>query len=132
MKKKIVLVVIDGLRADTLTTLDLPFIGKLKENSTFCLSGRSVVPSLTLPCFTSMFHGVEPDRHRILTNEWAPQIRPITGLVEQLDDFGKKCAFFTTSEEVRDVCRVNHLERHLCFNAYREKNADENATAAAI
>ena len=132
MEQKIVLVVVDGLRADALSLLDLPFIKKLKTNSTFCLKARSVVPALTLPCMTSMFHGVEPDRHSIFTNEWAPQIRPIKGLVEQLDDFGKRCAFFTTSEEVRDVCRVNHLEQHLCFNAYRQSNADEKVTSEAI
>ena len=132
MKRKIVLVVIDGLRSYSLEILDLPFVKELKKNSTFCLQANSVSPTLTLPCFTSMFHGVEPDRHRIMTNEWAPQIRPITGLVEQLDDFGKRCVFFTTSEEIRDVCRCNHLEQYFCFNARKQENADGKAIGSAI
>ena len=131
MDRKLVLVVIDGLRADALESVLGSIAKKWKEKTTYCKQAKSVKPSLTLPALTSMFHGVTPDRHSIFINEWTPQVRPIVGLIEQLDDFDKTCAVFATSEETREICRPNHLVENLCFNAYKKDGADEQAIAAA-
>lgn len=45
-----------------------------------------------LPCHMSLFHSVDPGRHGITTNIYMPQVRPVMGLCEVLNQSGKKCA----------------------------------------
>jgi hypothetical protein len=40
------------------------------------------MPSVTLPCHTSMFRGVTPERHGITTNTWTPQVRPVPSIID--------------------------------------------------
>ena len=47
-----------------------PFVKELMETSSYTLNGHSVLPTVTLPCHTSMFYGVPPKRHGILTNTY--------------------------------------------------------------
>jgi phosphopentomutase len=50
-----------------------------------------------------MFFGVEPERHGITTNVWAPPVRPVVGLIEALHRAGRTCAFFYNWEQLRDL-----------------------------
>jgi predicted esterase len=100
--------------------------------SSHALDAQTVMPSVTLPCHMSLFHSVDPGRHGITTNTYLPQVRPVTGLVDQLDAFGKKCAFFYTWEELRDLSRPDHLHTALCINQHKQKDTDIKITDAAI
>ena len=132
MSEKVVLILVDGLRPDGLTQCAHPFAAKMLQNSTYALGAKTVSPSVTLPCHMSLFHSVDPQRHGILTNLYTPQVRPIKGLVDQLDAYGKKCAMFYTREELRDLSRPDHLHRALCINLHRTGPADRAITDAAI
>ena len=79
---KILLILSDGTRPDSLEGIE--FIEKLKRESTYCMAAQTVMPSVTLPCHMSLFHSVDPSRHGTTTNTYAPQVRPISGLFEQL------------------------------------------------
>ena len=98
MDKKVVLVLVDGMRGDAVRACGNPGVEKLLAESTYTLHARTVMPSLTLPCHMSLFHSVDPDRHGITSNIYTPQVWPIEGMVERLDRAGKKCAFFLTWE----------------------------------
>lgn len=132
MSEKVVLVLVDGMRPDGLMQCGHPFVKTLLENSSFALDAQTVTPSVTLPCHMSLFHSVDPQRHGILSNLYTPQVRPVSGLVEQLDMYGKKCAMFYTWEELRDLTRPDHLHRALCINQHKTQNADRTITDAAI
>ena len=84
MKEKVILISIDGMRPDGFLQCGHPFVKQMLEQFSFCLQARSVVPPVTLPCHTSIFYGVEPARHGIITNQYHPPVRPIRGLAEQL------------------------------------------------
>ncbi|MGN0778747.1 MAG: alkaline phosphatase family protein [Aristaeellaceae bacterium] len=129
---KVVLALVDGMRPDGLTGCGHPFVPTLLAASAYTLTGRTVYPSVTLPCHMSLFHSVDPERHGVLTNTWTPQVRPIPGLVEQLDAHGCKCAFFYTWEELRDLTRPDHLHHSLCLNQHRQQDTDTRITEAAI
>ena len=110
MKNKVALILIDGMRPDSLAKAGHPFIEKLKETSYYTYSARTVMPSVTLPCHMSLFHSVEPQRHGILSNTYAPQVRPISGLVDTLWNVGKKrCSMFYNWEQLRDLSRPGTL-----------------------
>ena len=58
-------VMIDGLRPDALAKIDCPTLSGLRARGASTLSARSVMPSVTLPCHTSIFHAVPPTRHGV-------------------------------------------------------------------
>ncbi|MBQ4157913.1 MAG: alkaline phosphatase family protein [Clostridia bacterium] len=132
MAEKVILVLVDGMRPDGMIEAGHPFTEKLLKISSYALDAKTVMPSVTLPCHMSLFHSVDPDRHGIVTNTYIPQVRPISGLVDQLGMSGKKCAFFYTWEELRDLVRFDHLHTSLCLNLHKRENADDDITDAAI
>lgn len=107
--KKVILILVDGMRPDSLALCGNKYVDELLENSAYTLSAKTVMPSVTLPCHMSLFHGVDPERHGILTNTYVPQVRPVKGLCEVLRSAGKKCAFFYNWEELRDLTRPDSL-----------------------
>ena len=132
MAEKAVLVLVDGMRPDGMLGCGHPFVEKLISMSSHALDARTCFPSVTLPCHMSLFHSVDPDRHGILTNTYVPQVRPIDGLFDVLGRAGKKCGFFYTWEELRDLCRPNALHTSMCCNLHRVEKSDERIAAAAV
>lgn len=105
---KVQLILVDGMRPDSLEACGNPYVKTLLENSLYTLDAKTVMPSVTLPCHMSLFHSVDPARHGITTNTYMPQVRPIDGLVERLK--GKaKCGMFYNWEELRDLTRPGSL-----------------------
>lgn len=113
---KILLILSDGMRPDAVE--NHPVIKYLKENGTYCMNARTVMPSVTLPCHMSLFHSVEPARHGVTTNVYVPQVRPVSGLFEQLKAAKKNCAMFYNWEELRDLSRPGSLCRSAFVSGY--------------
>ena len=132
MSEKIVLVLVDGMRPDGMMECGHPFAQKLVSMSSYSLKAQTVVPSVTLPCHMSLFHNVDPDRHGIVTNTYVPQVRPVDGMFDVFDRYGKKCAFFYTWEELRDLGRPDHLHTALCINQHKQSDTDIRITDAAV
>lgn len=115
-KKKVVLILVDGMRPDALT--GIPEAEAMKAEAAYSLSARTVSPSVTLPCHMSLFHSVTPDRHGILSNTYAPQVRPIEGICEVLKRYDKTCAFYYCWEELRDLARPGSLANAFFSSMY--------------
>lgn len=110
MKNKVILILADGMRPDGLQNCGHPFVGELMKTCSYTMEGRTVMPSVTLPCHMSLFHSVTPQRHNTLTNDYAPQVRPIVGLFEQVNRFEGKTASFYDWEQLRDLSRPGTLD----------------------
>ncbi|MBQ7637944.1 MAG: alkaline phosphatase family protein [Clostridia bacterium] len=132
MKDKVILVLVDGMRPDGLLQCSHPFVERMKKLAAYSLTAQTVMPSVTLPCHMSLFHSVDPERHGITTNTYIPQVRPIEGLFDRLDAEGKKCGFFYTWEELRDLSRPDHLHTAVCMNQHKRQGTDNLITDAAI
>ncbi len=115
------LVSVDGMRPDGLMEADAPFLKQRMHEGAFTLTSHTVMPSVTLPCHTSMFFGVEPERHGITTNTWTPQVRPIVGIVESLHRAGQHCAFFYNWEPLRDLAPPEMLASSFMFNTSEDE-----------
>lgn len=107
--KKVVLILIDGMTPEAIAACGSADAAWLLSRSSYTLQGRTVYPSVTLPCHMSLFHSVEPARHGVTTNVFTPQVRPVTGLCEQLRQFSKKNAFFWSWGELKDLFRPDSL-----------------------
>ena len=134
MSQKVLLVFVDGMRPDSLEMARHPFIEEMKAKGSFTLQGRTVMPSVTLPCHMSLFHSVPPQRHGIVDNVYTPQVRPIKGLFEQLRDHKKNSAIFYNWEQLRDLGRPGSIA-HSCFFsdfAYTYEESDRMLTDRVI
>lgn len=107
---KAVLVLVDGLRPDALLAAEHPFLRELMKKSSHCLSARTVMPSVTLPCHASLFLSVDPERHGILSNDWHAQVRPIESLIELVHRFEGRTAMVYNWEQLRDLARPGALD----------------------
>ena len=116
--EKVILISVDGMRPDGLMKCGNQYLDELLSESTYSLSERTVVPSVTLPCHMSMFHSVTPQRHGITTNVYTPQVRPVNGLFEQIKNTGKVSAMFYGWEPLRDISRPASLLKADYINAY--------------
>ena len=132
MSRKVLLILVDGMRPDAIPACGSDYAGKLLADSACALNARTVFPSVTLPCHMSLFHSVDPDRHVITTNTYVTQVRPIEGLCERLDRAEKKSAFFYTWEELRDLTRMDHLAAAMMLNLHKASGTDQLITTAAI
>lgn len=109
---RIMLILADGMRPDALTEMEKA--QKIIASGKSTMTATTVMPSVTLPCHTSLFHSVDPSRHGTTTNTYMPQVRPIPGLCETLKLYGKKSAFFFGWHELRDLVRPSNLS-YSCF-----------------
>jgi predicted AlkP superfamily pyrophosphatase or phosphodiesterase len=68
VSRNVVVVSIDGLRPDAITTYDAPTLQRLMREGSYTLSASTIQPSKTLPSHTSMLTGQPPERHGVLWN----------------------------------------------------------------
>lgn len=134
MSEKVLLILVDGMRPDSLEVCGHAFIGKMKETGSYTANAQTVMPSVTLPCHMSLFHSVAPDRHGILTNTYTPQVRPINGLCEQLRQSKKSCGLFYNWGELKDLAKPDSIAYgcYISGHIYTYKTANEKITDEAI
>jgi predicted AlkP superfamily pyrophosphatase or phosphodiesterase len=120
----ITLFLIDGLRPDAIDLADCPNLKALRARSSSTMQASSVMPSITLPCHTSIFHSVTPERHGITSNEWHPMARPLPGLFDVAKAAGKTTAFFYNWEQLRDISRPGSLDLSFCANNSYDPDGD--------
>ena len=132
MKNKVILISIDGMRTDGLQQCGNSYLEELKQKASYTFDARTVIPSVTLPCHMSMFHSVTPERHGITTNTYMPQVRPISGLFEQINNAGGISAMFYGWEPLRDISRPASLKFAEYINAYAFDHTDGMLTDRAL
>ena len=132
MSNKVILISVDGMRPDGFLSCKNPYIETMMANSYHTINGKTVIPSVTLPCHMALFHSVPPQRHGITTNIYLPMARPINGLFEQLNNAKKVCAMYYGWEPLRDVARPASLKFAEYINAYTEESSDTALTDSAL
>src|SRR5688500_16008868 len=93
-KTRVVLCSIDGMRPDALLAANTPTMDRLARQGAFTGTARTVMPSSTLPCHTSMLRGVDTARHGITSNTFQPLVRPVPSLIDVAYDQGRTTGFF--------------------------------------
>ena len=100
---KCILISIDGMRPDGFLACGNPYIKELMAMGSYTLTGRTVFPSITLPCHTSMFHSVPPQVHGILDNTYVAPEHPVDGIFEAVKNFGGRSVMFYNWQPLRDI-----------------------------
>lgn len=120
----VLLIMIDGMRPDAIDAASCPNLQAFRNRSAYTMTAQSVMPSITLPCHTSIFHSVPPERHGILENNWHPMARPLPGLVDLAANAGLHCAFVINWEPLRDLSRPGALRFTYFTDIYHTAEPD--------
>lgn len=125
MKPTVLLAAIDGLSSAALEHTHCPNLHRLRHIGASTLQARSVMPSISLPCFLSVFQGVSPQAHGTLNNIYVPPNPPRIGLVEAAKASGKKSAFIHNWEPLRNLNQPLSLSfSYFIDNLYDGPEAD--------
>lgn len=126
------LFMLDGVRPDALLAARCPNVAAVRERGSSTLRAASVMPCLTLPCHTSIFHSVPPARHGVTSNTWTPMARPVPGLVEVIQQAGRQAAFFYNWEPLRDLSRPGGLSFAFFADGQTDPASDDLVADEAV
>lgn len=132
---KLLFVLIDGCRVDSLRAAHTPTIDALMERGSWTLDAKTVSPSLTLPILFSIFTSSDPMRHGVVNNEDRPG--PASGtrtIVEQLRDRGMRSAFYYNWEQLKWLTPAGAMHTSLFMenNTVKGGDSDLALTAATL
>ncbi|MDC3415860.1 alkaline phosphatase family protein [Aquibacillus salsiterrae] len=68
LTKKVVMIVVDGMRKERFQEANTPFLDSLRNNGTEYTQMETVYPARTVVCFSSMMTGTYPKEHGIKSN----------------------------------------------------------------
>ncbi len=68
--RRVVLVVLDGLRPDAIPRFGLPHLAALAHHSAYTMLGRTVSPSVTACAMASLLTGAAPERHGLQSDRF--------------------------------------------------------------
>jgi len=119
------------MRPDGLQQADTPFVDGLIATGASTMSARTVMPSVTLPCHTSMHRGVDVPRHGITTNTFQPLARPVPSLFDAAKEQGRKTAMFYNWGELRDLMVPWGADVSYLFNDPSTAESDHIVARAA-
>ena len=127
-----VLFSIDGMRPDGLVAADAPNISELISNGASTMSAQTVMPSVTLPCHTSMIRGVDVPRHGITTNTFQPLARPVPSVIDVAAAHGLRCGFFYNWGPLRDLCDPESTAVSHYYRGHTIAEGDRQVSQAAV
>jgi arylsulfatase A-like enzyme len=98
--RRVILVVLDGLRSDAIDAFDLTTLRGLARRGAHTFSARTVAPSVTAAAMGSLLTGVGPERHGLTSDRFhIPRSRgPMSPLPLLLDEAG-----YVTSANLAEV-----------------------------
>ena len=132
MENRVILISIDGMRPDGFLNCGSGAVKRLLSRASYSLEAKTVFPSVTLPCHMSLFYGVVPSRHGIISNTYVPQVHQVKGLFEKIADRDGICSIFYGWEYMRDVAPAGTSKYASYINAYTDESVDTTLTDLAI
>ncbi len=132
--RRVVLVVLDGLRPDAIPSFSLETIASLADAGAFTAAGTTVAPSVTAACMASVLCGVRPSRHGVTSTRFHIPRRnqPVFPLPALLRDAGLPTSFFMA--ELPFLCRglAKRVATHLGIGGtgFKGKNSSGVLDAA--
>ena len=131
-RRRVILFSIDGMRPDGMLAADTPTMHSMLQTGAFTTAAQTVMPSVTLPCHTSMLRGVDVSRHGITSNDFQPLARPVPSVLDLARQSGLSTGFFYNWGQLRDLCAPGSLSiSYLYGDAYSPESDWKIARSAA-
>jgi predicted AlkP superfamily pyrophosphatase or phosphodiesterase len=126
---RVILVVIDGLRADAIHLFPLPHFARLAECGAHTFTARTVTPSVTAAAMTSLLTGVAPHVHGLTSDRFGmPRSRAtLIPVTQRLRDAGMPSSTFLAELPRAYRGLAERIARGLAVDhaSFRGQNADD-------
>lgn len=130
--KRVVIIALDGISVPGFTTAKTPNLDELLSEGALSMTTRVVMPSVTLPNWTSHLTGSGPEQHGVVNNNWEIDKEHFPAVV--IDNQGYYPSVFQILKEEIPTCKtafyynwINLLypynKRYLDEITYLEKDA---------
>lgn len=122
--KRVILIALDGISVPGFVTARTPNIDDLLSEGALSLTTRAVMPSVTLPNWTSHLTGSGPEQHGVLDNGW--QIDKIKFPSVETDVDGYYPSVFQVLKNEIPTCKTAFYYNWInLFYPYNKKYLDE-------
>jgi predicted AlkP superfamily pyrophosphatase or phosphodiesterase len=129
---KLLCVLVDGLRAETLACAHVPCFDALAREGVLALHLQPNRPGLTLPTLVSLLTSLPPEEHGVLTNSGAAQVSPhAVSLISLLRYRHQAVSAFTSSDRLRLLFPPGSLQTGMLINSQSIRNVDRELAEQA-
>ena len=122
--KHVLVIAIDGLCTEGLKQAKTPRIDTYMEETQYTFTSRNVIPSVTLPNWTSHLTGSGPERHGVLNNKWTRETAELDAISKDEDGYYPSI-FKVLKEEVDDIKIGYYWDWRELINSMNPRYMDE-------
>ena len=122
--KRIVMIGLDGISVDGYNTAKHPNMDQLMADGVLSLTTRNVMPSVTLPNWTSHLTGSGPEQHGVLSNGWTVDKIKLPAIEKDQEGYYPSI-FKVLKEEIPTVKTAFYYNWAELINAFNKKYIDE-------
>jgi len=123
-QKRVVIIGLDGFSAEGYNTIKHPNIDKLVSEGVLSTTTRPVMPSVTLPNWTSHLTGSGPEEHGVTGNDWTVIRHSLEAIDKDADGYYPSI-FKVLKEKVPDVKTAFYYNWAELINSMNKKYIDE-------
>lgn len=121
---QILLISLDGISTYGLQTAKTPHIDQLLSEGCYTYTLRNVIPSMTLPNWTSLLCGSGPERHGVINNSWTTTSYSLAA-VERDQDGYYPSIFKVLKEQIPGIKTSFYYNWSSLINAFNPAYIDE-------
>ena len=122
--KRVVMIALDGISVPGFTTAHTPNLDNLLAQGALSLTTRVVMPSVTLPNWTSHLTGSGPEQHGVVDNGWQIDKKGFPAV--EIDKEGYYPSVFKVMKEEIPECKTAFYYNWInLFYPYNKKYLDE-------
>ncbi len=122
--KRVVIIGLDGLSVPGFQTAKHPNIDSLFANGVVSLTTRPVMPSVTLPNWTTHLSGAGPEEHGVTANNWTLKDHPLQAIETDTDGYFPSI-FKVLKETVPHVKTAFYYNWKELINSMNQRYLDE-------
>lgn len=126
--KRVLIVTFDGIRVDALAKARTPNIDKLIREGAASMATRNVIPTVTIPNYTSHLTGAGPEIHGVVDNNWEVNDYKIEAVQKDADGYFPS-SFSVLKEKAPDVKTAFFWNWKPLIKTYNPKSFDETFCA---
>jgi predicted AlkP superfamily pyrophosphatase or phosphodiesterase len=103
--RRVLIISEDGLRADVVATLHLPWHEALWTHGSYSWKARTIRTASTLPAHAAMLSGVDVGAHGLTWNNWRPSkgFIKVPTIFDEATEHGLKTAMFVGKSKLRHI-----------------------------
>lgn len=124
--KRVVMIALDGISVAGFQKAHTPNLDALLAEGALSLTTRDVMPSVTLPNWTSILSGSGPELHGVVNNSWKIDKFVLPAVAKDADGYYPS-VFTVLKEQVRGMKTAFYYNWKPLFNPHNRKNFDEES-----